>query len=114
MSQLQMTFRDMLRSDSVSSHVERRAEKLETFFRPIVRCRVVLEAPHRHHLHGKQYRVCIRITVPGEELVIDHPAGDDARFEDLHVAIDCAFDSAAVVLQNLGHRRHQAVRHAAG
>ena len=34
-------------------------------------CRVIVEAPHRHHRKGKAYEVRIDLTVPGGELVIN-------------------------------------------
>jgi ribosome-associated translation inhibitor RaiA len=110
MNQAQITFRDFPHSDAVDEHVRRRAAKLETFYRPITRCRVVLESPHRHHHHGKQYRVCICLSVPGEEIVIDHPNGNDRRYEDLHAAIDCAFDSAALALHSYARRKRDSRR----
>ena len=51
---VQVTFRDMPPSDAVTAHVEKRAAKLETFHDRIVKCHVMLEAPHRHHKHGKR------------------------------------------------------------
>ena len=94
---VQVTFRDMPPSDAVTAHVERRASKLETFNDRIVKCHVVLEAPHRHHKHGKRYHVRIDMAVPGKELVISKNV-EEAK-EDLHAAVDDAFGDAERVLE---------------
>ncbi|HVH40961.1 MAG TPA: HPF/RaiA family ribosome-associated protein [Labilithrix sp.] len=95
---VQITFRDIPPSAAVSQHVERRAEKLETFFHRMVKCHVVVEEPHRHSRQGKKFHVEIDMHVPGRELVISRNP-DDAK-EDLHAAIDMAFDDAERVLEN--------------
>jgi ribosomal subunit interface protein len=95
---VQITFRDMSPSDAVSAHVERRAEKLETFFHRMVKCHVVVEEPHRHSRQGKKFHVEIDMHVPGRELVISK--NPDNCKEDLHVAIDEAFNDAERVLES--------------
>jgi ribosomal subunit interface protein len=97
-SPVQVTFRDMAPSPAVAAHVERRAAKLDTFFNRIVKCHVVVEAPHRHSQHGKRFHVRIDLHVPGKELVVSKNP-DDSK-EDLHVAVDDAFGDAERVLEN--------------
>ncbi len=97
MGQVQLTFRDIPHSDSVAAHVEKRAQKLETFFDRMIRCHVVVEAPHRHSRHGKRYHVRIDMRVPGKELVVSKNL-DDSK-EDLHAAVDDAFADAERVLE---------------
>jgi len=95
---VQVTFRDMSPSDAVTAHVERRASKLSTFSDRIVRCHVVVEAPHhRHHRRGQRYHVRIDLHVPHKELVVSRNP-DEAK-EDLHVAIDDAFGDAERILE---------------
>jgi len=98
MGQVQLTFRDIPHSDSVAAHVERRAQKLETFFDRMTRCHVVVEAPHRHSRHGKRYHVRIDMHVPGRELVVSRNL-DDSK-EDMHAAVDDAFADAERVLES--------------
>ena len=43
------------------------AAKLEEFFSRITSCRVVVEAPHRHHKSGELFHVRIDLGVPGHE-----------------------------------------------
>jgi ribosomal subunit interface protein len=101
MGQVQLTFRDIPHSDSVAAHVERRAQKLETFFDRMTRCLVVVEAPHRHSRHGKRYHVRIDMHVPGKELVVSRNLDDST--EDLHAAVDNAFADAERVLESYHH-----------
>jgi len=68
---LKITFRDMPLSKAVEATIREKAAKLESFYDRIMSCRVMVEAPHRHHHKGKAYQVRIDITVPGGELVIN-------------------------------------------
>lgn len=88
---LQITFRDIDSSPAIQEHVQRRADKLDTFCDRIMSCRVAIEAPDRHtHKNGKQYRVRIDLKAPGIELVSSHTPPDIAA-GDLHAVIDDAF-----------------------
>jgi ribosomal subunit interface protein len=93
----QVTFRDIPHSDAVLAHVERRVAKLETWSDRITRCQIVVEAPHRHHKHGKRFHVRIDLHVPGKELIVTKNPED--MKEDMHAAIDDAFTDAERVLE---------------
>jgi ribosomal subunit interface protein len=101
---LQITFRGMPHSDALEAHVRRRAGKLDRYFDRITSCHVVLELAHRHHRHGKQYRVSIDVAVPRGELATTHAPADDRNFEDAHAAIDDAFDDASRRIENWAER----------
>lgn len=103
-SPVQVTFRDIPSSPALSAHVEKRAAKLDTFFERITHCHVVVEAPHRHHKHGKRYHVRIDLHVPGKELVVSKNP-DEAK-EDAYAAIDDAFTDAERALEEFA-RLHQ-------
>lgn len=94
---LQITYRDVPSSPAISAHVEKRAAKLPTFFSRLVSCHVVVEAPHRQHKQGKRFHVRVDMHVPGKELVVSRNLED--RKEDVHAAIDDAFDDAERVLE---------------
>ena len=68
---LQITFRNMPRSNAIEENIREKAAKLDSLFDGITSCRVIVEAPHRHHYKGKAYVVRIDMTVPGGELVIN-------------------------------------------
>jgi len=54
---VQITFRDMPPSETIENKIRRKAEKLQQFYDHIIGCRVVVEAPHRHHRKGKSFVV---------------------------------------------------------
>jgi ribosomal subunit interface protein len=112
---LQITFRDIPHSDSVEAHVTRCAAKLERRYERITACKVMVEAPHRHHAHGKRYHCRIDITVPGGELVVGKNPPESLTHENMHAAIDDAFDDAARLLVDYDARlreRRKAARSA--
>ena len=101
---LQISFRNMDRTDTVEAQVRDRASKLESFFEHITSCRVVVEAPERHHRKGKLYHVRIQIGVPGQELVVSrHPSQNHAH-EDVYVAVRDAFDAARRQLEDYARK----------
>ena len=67
---LQISFRNMKPSEAVEARVREEVAKLETFYKGIMHCRVVVELPHRHHTSGDLYHVRIDLTVPGAELIV--------------------------------------------
>ena len=69
---LQTTFRNMDASPAVAVRVQKEAERLGRYFDRITSCRVLVEAPHRHHLHGESFHIRIELRVPGKELVVAH------------------------------------------
>lgn len=96
---LQITFRDIEPSEALDAHIHDKAEKLETFFQPIMSCRVVLEVPHQHKHQGKVFKVRIDIGVPGSEIVVNRDA-----HEDVYVALRDAFDAARRQLDDYSRR----------
>jgi ribosomal subunit interface protein len=91
---VQITFRDMPGSPALEEKIREHAAKLERYFERITRCRVVVEAPHRHHHKGKIYHVRIDISVPGHELVVNRDPKENHAHEDLYVALSDAFAAA--------------------
>jgi ribosomal subunit interface protein len=96
---LQITFRDIKHSEALETHIREKAEKLETFFEPIMSCRVVVEMPHQHKHQGKAFNVRIDIGVPGSEIVVNRD-----RHEDVYVALRDAFDAAKRQLEDYARR----------
>jgi ribosomal subunit interface protein len=101
---LQITFRGMPHSAALEAHVRRRAGKLDRYFDRVTSCHVVVELAHRHHRHGRQYRVSIDVSVPRGELATTHAPAADRNFEDAHAAVDDAFDDATRRLENWAER----------
>lgn len=103
---LQITFRGMEPSDAVEANVREKAEKLDQFSDHIMSCRVVIEAPHRHHQKGKMYQVHIDLGMAGGELAVTHAGPLDHAHEDVNVAIRDAFDAAVRRVEDYA-RRHR-------
>ena len=102
---LQVTLRDVSPSEAVEGYIRERAAKLDIFCNSIMSCRVVVEAPVRHHRKGGPFKVRIDLTVPGDELVVNRQAD-----EDLYVAIREAFDAARRRLEDYVRRQRGAVK----
>jgi ribosomal subunit interface protein len=86
---LQITTRGVEHSEALEAHIRDKAKKLDKFFDHIMSCRVVVEAPHKHHHQGKQFNVRIDIGVPGDEIAVNRD-----HHEDVYVALRDAFDAA--------------------
>ena len=49
---LQITFRDIPRSEALEADIREKAAKLDQFYEKVMACRVVVESPHKHHHKG--------------------------------------------------------------
>ena len=107
---LQITFRGIPQSDSIKAAIEEKAKKLDQFYEKIMACRVMVEAPHSHHQHGRLYHIRIDITVPGGELVANRSPDKHQAHEDIYVAIRDAFDAAKRQLQSYNRRQKGKVK----
>lgn len=131
---LQITFRNMPRSEAIEENIREKAAKLDGLFDGITSCRVIVEAPHRRHYKGKAYVVRIDIAVPGDELVINrapkrldaakaadpeeletnlaesHEPSKHAAHEDAYVAVRDAFNAATRKVRDYARRRRGKVK----
>ncbi|MBI3397885.1 MAG: HPF/RaiA family ribosome-associated protein [Deltaproteobacteria bacterium] len=111
--QLQITARNFELTELIQGHIREKAEKLDDFYSHIMRCRVMVEVPHRHKHKGILYDVHIYMTVPGGELAIKREPN-----QDIYVAIRDAFDAARRQLEDYGRKqrggvkRHEEIPHA--
>lgn len=126
---LQITFRHMEPSPAVEARIQEEAAKLERYFEPVVSCRVVIEAPHRHHRHGGGYDINIHIGVPNSEIIVRHDpslhstlvqgeAGEWTKqleaqpdHKDIYVSIRDAFSAARRQLEDYARRLRGEVKH---
>jgi len=125
-----ITFRTIPRSEMLETEILARIAKLETFYKPITGCRVLVELAERHHETGNRVHVRLDLTVPGEEIVVTHEASlhatardaeqpretkrDEVDAERKHavVAIHRAFDTAERRLQDFARRQRGDVKRA--
>ena len=114
---LQITFRDIPPSPAIEARIRQKAARLDRFAQHIMACRVVVEAPHRHHHQGKLYHVRVDLTLPGSELVVSREPAAHHAHEDVYVAIRDAFDASVrqledyVRLQRGKTKRHEPPLH---
>jgi ribosomal subunit interface protein len=103
---LQITGRDVELTEAIENSIRQKAKKLELFYDQIMRCRVVVEAPHKRQRKGVLYNVRIDIKVPDGELVVKKEHN-----EDLYVAIRDAFNSARRQLQDYSRQRRGEIKY---
>ena len=119
---LQITFRNMQPSEAVAGRIRSEAAKLDRYYERITSCRVVVEAPHRHHKWGELFLIRIGVGVPGEEIVVRHAPNQrgamtgpdarkwvkcleaDTRHKDIYVTIHDAFKAARRRLEDYARR----------
>lgn len=111
---VQITFKQVPSSPAVEKCIFDHAVGLERIHDGIVRCRVVVERPHRHHRHGNLYAVRITLAIPGHEIVVGRDPTADHAHEDVYVAIRDAFEAAERQLRHhVGRDRRQPKHHEA-
>jgi ribosomal subunit interface protein len=105
MDSLQITVRDIRHSPTLDAHIRSKAAKLEQHSSPIISCRIVAEAPHKHQQSGRLYSVRLDIAVPGREIVVNHE-----HDEDIYVALRDAFNAAKRQLEDYAQIRRGETR----
>jgi ribosome-associated translation inhibitor RaiA len=104
---LQVTFRNMPTSESLTSLAESKAQKLAHLCDRIVDCEVLIERASNHHNKGRPYHVRVRVGIPGNDIVVGRDPGDAFTHEDARTAIRDAFKTAARrVADYAGRTRH--------
>ena len=88
---LELSFKNMGRSESIEQRIQTMVERLETRYGGITSCHVFVAAPHRHQRKGSHYDVRIEVRVPGTELAVNNEPGDVNAHEDINVAIRDSF-----------------------
>jgi ribosomal subunit interface protein len=86
---LQITLRDMTRSDALASRIRFDADRLERLHPEITSCRVVVEEAARHRQQGREFAVHVEVRVPGRDPLVSTMQ----RKDDVYVALRDAFDS---------------------
>jgi cold shock CspA family protein len=122
-SQMQITFRNMKRSEEIEGWIRAEAAKLETLYSQLMGCRVAVEVPHRHHRKGNLYHIRVDLTVPRGEIVVKREPSLSTRarqlgereitkhvevespHKDLRLAINDAFKAAGRRLQDYARRQ---------
>jgi cold shock CspA family protein len=125
----QITFRGLAPSGALEDEIRERVSWLEQFHQGIVRCRVLVEVPHRHRLDGRHFHVRIETTVPGgPPIVVSHEPSLHGRLKDVEdeahrkddevasvhryaaVAVREAFDAARRRLEDVAREQRGMVK----
>jgi ribosomal subunit interface protein len=97
---LQIHFRGMEPSEAVQNVIQEKFDKLYRHFPRILRCEVLLEAPHQHQHKGGIYHVHITIKIAQGEVAVSREPEKNHAHEDAYVAIRDAFAAAEKQLQS--------------
>jgi len=100
----------MNKSDALDATIREYVDQLEQRFGRIMSCRVVVEAPHRHHRRGRHYQTRIDLHVPGGEIVVSREPPLHAAHEDVFVAVHDAFKAARRKLEERGRQHKRRIR----
>jgi ribosome-associated translation inhibitor RaiA len=93
------------KSEAIEERVRGRVAKLEKHFGRIVRCRVVLEAPHRSPQKPKVYRVKIEISLARKRpIVVCHEREGSHANAELPIVMREAFDAALRKIDDAGRK----------
>ncbi|MFN3395423.1 MAG: HPF/RaiA family ribosome-associated protein [Thermodesulfovibrionales bacterium] len=103
---IQITSRGIELSKLQKEEIRGKIDRLGRYYERIMRCRVVVEAPHRHKHEGRQFRVCIEMRVPGEDIIVKRQLN-----EDLDIALRDAFDAARREIEDYVRRQRGVVKY---
>jgi cold shock CspA family protein/ribosome-associated translation inhibitor RaiA len=108
---LEITLRDVAPyEEAVEAEIRKRADKLGRVYDSILRCRVVVEVPHRHRQHGRHFNVRIELSLPRKKVVVNREHAERRSREDINVAVRDAFDSAGRRLEGYARRQRGDVK----
>jgi hypothetical protein len=125
----QVTFRGLSHSVKLESDILERVAWLQQFYADIVRCRVVVELPHRHRQDGRHVHIRVELSVPGgAPIVVSHEPSlhgglkdveegahhKDSDIDNVHrhavVAIRDAFEAARRRLEDFAREQRGEVK----
>lgn len=128
MTPTQISFQGMHPSTSIEEDVHERMKWLGTYDATILGGHVAIQVPHRHQRQGRVCRVTIRLSVPGDDVIVNHQellapvAGeprDSARLapqshDGVRAAVRAAFAVARRQLEDDIRRKREAARRLTG
>lgn len=95
-----VTFRNLEPSPTVEAQVRERAADLEKFHPRIVGCDIVVEAPEKRKVSGRDILVRLKISVPGPDIQVSRRVGIAKSDENVRLAVHEAFDAARRLLED--------------
>lgn len=108
---VEVTYRDVEKTDSIDNLVQEKIAKLERVCDYINSCRIAIEKIQDRPRSGSPYRVRIDMTVPpSHELVADSHPGEQTQYVELDVVIRDAFSRAERQLKELARQQRESDR----
>lgn len=108
---VEITYRDVPKTDAIESLVQEKINKLEKFCDYISSCRVAIEKAHDRPRSGSPYRVRLDITVPpNHELAAVRNPGEGNQYDKLEAVIRETFEAARRQLVELVERQRDEVK----
>jgi hypothetical protein len=105
-----ITFHGLIPSPSLEAQIRAEVEGLTGSGNPIIRCRVSVELPHRHHRLGGLYRVVVEIDVRGTHVVVGSSADQEVMHANARLAVRDAFRAARRQLEDHRRRHGETIR----
>lgn len=102
---LEISSRNVDLNEEIRDLIREKASKLDGFYDNIIRCRVVVDVPHRSRQKGDAYNARLDISVPGGGLVVKREPN-----QDLYAAIVGAFDVAERRLKEFAEKQRGDVK----
>ncbi len=107
---LQVTFRHMEPSAAFEARTRTLVARLEKVCDQILRCRVIIEAPHQHHRQGNLFDIQISIAVPEREITAKLGRAGHQAHQDAYVALRDTFRIARRELRDYQCKSAQKVK----
>ena len=108
---LQLTFRDIEKTDELVDLVNDKVASLEKVCDYIISCHTAIEKPQEHQRMGNPYRVRVNVRVPpGHEIVVKREPGDGDMHDPLDAVIRDVFAAAQRQLKELVEKQRNEVK----
>jgi ribosome-associated translation inhibitor RaiA len=91
---LQITYRDMEPTPGMDAAIRDKVDHLQRYHPRIVRCHVVVDAPHSSQHHPHHFRVMFNITIPGKEIVAAKENHDKPEQRDFYISLRDSYEAA--------------------
>lgn len=110
---LQITFRDLEKSEALDARIRDQVDKLGQFYSGIHSCRVTVEKLHKHQRQGNHFHVRIDIKTTEHELVAGREPDQHHAYTDVYVAVRDVFKAMRRQLEDLVQKQQGQVKHPA-
>jgi ribosomal subunit interface protein len=112
---LEMSFKDVTKSEWIEDLVNREVERLERYAKDIISCRVAVEMDHRQRHRGNPFHVRVEVSLPGKKRLTTSSepleVGEDSQ-QELRSSVLDAFRSMEKRLKKTqAERKHQVKTH---